>query len=132
MIPRAFWHYIAALYFAGQSLVAVFWWLILWVEPRARPLFRPLNTPDSMLFAFALPDAVLFIGAAVWAAVRLVKNPKSARLPLAVHLSAALYATLYCLSQTLLTGEAMLAAILMVASLLCGAFLAKKAAFSGD
>ena len=132
MIPRAFWHYIAALYFAFQSLVAALWWLILLVEPRVRTLFRPANTPDSAFFAFALPDAILFIGAALWAAVRLVKNPQSARLPLAVHLSASLYAALYCVSQTLLTGEAIWATILMSGSVLCGAFFGWKATFSGD
>lgn len=132
MIPRAFWHYLAALYFALQSLVAFFWWLILLVEPRARLLFRPANTPDSALLAFFLPDAVLFIGAALWASVKLIKNPKSARLPLALHLSASLYAALYCVSQTLLTGEAIWATILMSGSVLCGAFFGWKATFSGD
>ncbi len=131
MIPRAFWHYIAALYFAFQSLVAVFWWLILLVEPRARLLFRPLNTPDSALFSFLLPDAIFFIGAGLWSAVRLVKHPASARTPLLVHLSATAYAALYCLSQTLLTGEAILATVLMLGSLLCGAFLA-RAVLTGD
>ena len=131
MIPRAFWHYIAALYFAFQSLIATFWWLILLVEPRARPLFRPAGTPDSALFSFLLPDLVFFIGAGLWSAVRLVKNPQTARVPLAIHLSATAYATLFCLSQTLLTGEATLATVLMFASLLCGGFLARKAVFSG-
>ncbi|BCM92801.1 hypothetical protein IAD21_04684 [Abditibacteriota bacterium] len=132
MLPRAFWHYLAALYFAFQSLCAAFWWLILAVEPRARPLFRPSATPDSALFAFFLPDAILFIGAALWAAACLVKSPQSARTPLVIHLGGALYAALYCVSQTLLTGEAVLAALLMTTCALIGTFLSWKTAFASD
>ena len=132
MLPRALWHYLAALYFAFQSLCAAFWWLILALEPRARPLFRPANTPDSALFAFFLPDALLFIGAALWAAARLVKNPRAARLPLVVHIGGAVYAALYCIAQTLLTGEAILATVLMVTCALFSSFLGWKTAFASD
>ncbi len=127
MLPRAFWHYIAALYFAFQSLCAAFWWLILAVEPRARPWFFPAATPAPSVFAFFLPDAVLFIGAALWTAACLVKNPRTARIPLIIHLGGAVYAALYCVAQTLLTGEAVLAAVLMTTCVLCSLFLSWKA-----
>lgn len=132
MLPRALWHYVAALYLAFQSLCAAFWWLLLLIEPRLRPYFRPSTTPDSALFAFFLPDVLLFIGAALWAMVLLIKRPQSARLPLVFHVGAATYAALYCLAQTLLTGEAILATILMTICAFCAGYLAWKAAFSGE
>lgn len=130
MIPRALWHYLAAFYFAFQTLCAVAWWLLIWLQPRLRPLFRPAHTPDSALLAFFLPDAVLFVGAALWASVQLVVNPAKARWPLALHLGASVYAALYCIAQTALTGEAASAAILMTLCALCGTFLGFKAASS--
>lgn len=132
MIPRAFWHYLAAFYFAFQTLCGALWWLLIAFEPRLRPLFRPHNTPDSALLAFFLPDAILFLALGAWSAWLLVKHPSKARLPFALHIGATVYAALYCLGQTLLTGEAMGAAVLMTLCALCGAFLALKAGFGSD
>lgn len=123
MMPRAFWHFVGAFYLLFQSLGALLWWLILWLEPKSRALFRPHDAPDSVLFAFALPDFVLFIGAALWAARALMKNPKTAIVPLSLHLGAASYAALFCLMQWVLTGEAGLAALLMVPSTVVGSLL---------
>ncbi|HEX9998729.1 MAG TPA: hypothetical protein VGB45_16460 [Abditibacterium sp.] len=120
MIPRVFWHYGGAIYLALQSLGAVLWWLVLWVYPPSRAYFRPSNAPDAVLLAFALPDFLLFIGAALWAAIWLFKRPDKAILPLALHVGAAVYAALFCLLQWILTGEAVLAAILMAPSLFVG------------
>lgn len=123
MMPRVFWHYAGAFYLIFQSLGAILWWLILWLEPRSRPYFRPHDAPDSVLLAFALPDFVLFIGAALFAARRLLKRPKTAQIPLALHVGAAVYGTLFCLLQWISTGEAGLAALLMLPSLLFGPLL---------
>ena len=132
MIPRAFWHYLAAFYFAFQTLLGALWWLLILFEPRLRPLFRPEQTPDSALLAFFLPDAILFLGLGAWSAFLLAKSPGRARLPLALHVGATVYAALYCVAQTLLTGDAVGAAILMTLCALCGAFLGWRAAFGGD
>jgi hypothetical protein len=113
MLPRAFWHYLGAFYLTVQSVGALLWWSILGVEPRARPFFRPGEAPDAVLLAFFLPDAILFIGAALWAARALMRSPKAARLPLALHTGAATYAALYCIAQWLLTGETFWAALFM-------------------
>jgi hypothetical protein len=113
MMPRVLWHYLGAFYLLVQSLGAMLWWVILWVEPKARPFFRPADAPDAALLAFFLPDAVLFIGAALWAAKNLMRKPKNARLPLALHSGAAVFAALYCVAQWMLTGEAVWSALLM-------------------
>lgn len=130
MIPRAFWQLLAACYFAFQTLCVALWWTALALAPPLRALFRPLNTPDSALFSFFLPDAVFFLMCGIWATMCLVRNPAKARLPLALHVGASGYAALYCAAQTLLTGQAWLAAILMTVCALCGAFFAFKATSS--
>lgn len=127
MIPRAFWQFLAAFYFGFQTVCATIWWLLMGLEPRLRALFRPQQLPDSTLFAFFLPDAVLFLGMGAWSALLLVRNPAKARVPLALHLGASLYAALFCIGQTALTGEARSAAILMTLCASCGAFLGWKA-----
>lgn len=127
MIPRAFWQYVAAFYFAFQTVCATIWWGLIWLEPRLRPLFRPQQLPDSTLFALFLPDAVLFLGMGAWSALLLLQNPARARVPLALHIGASLYAALFCVGQTLLSGEARDAAILMTLCASCGAFLGWKA-----
>ncbi|HEX8463464.1 MAG TPA: hypothetical protein VF627_02505 [Abditibacterium sp.] len=126
MMPRVFWHYLGALYLLFQSMIAALWWLIIAVEPRLRPLFRPSDAPDSVLMAFFLPDAVLFIGAGLWAAQMLFKRPQKALLPLALHTGAAVYAALFCLAQWISTGEAILAAFAMAPCLVVQPYLLWK------
>ena len=117
---------LGALYLLIQSLGASLWWLELWLFPATRVYFRPANAPDAVLIAFFLPDAVGFIGAAMWAAWLLWRAPKRALLPLALHVGAASYAAFYCFSQWLLTGEAPLAALFMAPSLVASPLLLRK------
>ena len=126
MMPRVFWHYLGAFYLLIQSMLATLWWLILWLEPRSRAYFRPSDAPDSVLLAFALPDFALFIGAALVAARRLWKRPKTALVPLALHVGAASYGALFCVMQWIMTGEAVLAAGLMMPPFLVGSALLWK------
>ena len=128
MIPRAFWFYIGAFYLAFQSLATLLWWTILFVEPRARPLFRPSNAPDSVLFAFLLPDLILFVGTGIWSAIRLLRKTRAALIPLALHTGAAVYAALFCFGQWIWSGEAAIAALLMAPCLLVEPWLLWKLA----
>ena len=114
---------LGAFYLLAQSLGASLWWLTIWLFPAARAHFRPANAPDTVLISFFLPDAIFFIGAAIWAAIVLWRAPKRAILPLALHVGAASYAALYCLQQWLTTGEAGLAALLMAPALVVGPLL---------
>lgn len=130
MIPRAVWFYLGAFYLGFQALATMLWWTILFVEPRSRPLFRPANAPDSVLFAFLLPDAILFVGAGIWSAILLIQKPRSARFPLALHSGAAVYAALFCVGQYIASGEAALAALLMAPCLIVEPLLLWKLARS--
>ena len=114
---------LGAIYLLIQAMGATIWWVALWFIPQSRAYFRPSNTPDSALLAFFLPDLIFFIGAAIWAAIALWRTPKSALMPLALHVGAASYAALYCLQQWLMTGEAAIAALAMAPSLIIGAIL---------
>lgn len=129
MIPRALWHYIAALYFALQSLAGTIWWLISLANPPAISP-RPFPMPGLAPPVFEMANAALFVGAALWTAGCLVKHPASARGPWLLHSGAALCGALYCVAHTLLTGQAMLAAITMTLSASCGAFVGFKATSS--
>ena len=112
-----------AIYLIIQAAGASLWWAALWFVPKSRAYFRPSNTPDASLLAFFLPDIVLFIGAAICAAVALWRAPRSALVPLALHVGAASYAALYCLQQWLMTGEAAIAALAMAPALIIGSIL---------
>ena len=126
MMPRAFANYLGALYLLFQSMIAALWWLIIAVEPKLRIYFRPSDAPDVTLMAFALPDLVLLIGAGLWAARMLFKQPKKALLPLALHTGAAVYAALFCLAQWISSGEAILAALAMAPCLVIEPWLLWK------
>ena len=114
---------LGALYLLIQAAGASLWWLILYFYPQSRVYFRPHNMPDASLLAFFLPDIIFFVGAAVWAAIRLWRAPQRALIPLALHVGAASYAALYCLQQWLMTGEAAIAALAMAPSLIISAIL---------
>lgn len=126
MRPRAFWRYLGALGLLLQSLAALFWWAILLLDAGTRAYFRPINAPDATLLAFALPDALLFIGAGLWAARELVVRPKRALVPLALHVGGATYGALFCLMQWFLTHQAGLAALFMAPCLCWGPWLLWK------
>lgn len=115
-----------AAYLLVQSAGAIFWWSLLYLVPSIRPYFRPSAFPDAALLAFFLPDALLFIAAACWAAYRLAEDPETAAIPLALHTGAAVYASLYCLLQSLLTGEAWLAVLFMTPPAVAGPLLLWK------
>jgi hypothetical protein len=123
MLSRLSWRTLGASILTIQSLCAVAWWAMLWTVPASRSFFRPANTPDSALLSFFLPDTFLFIGAALWAAYNLLKKPRAAQLPLALHTGAAIFGALYCIMQWLMTGQAFLAALFMAPCLLIGPLL---------
>lgn len=125
-VPSTPWNRLGAVYLMVQSLGATVWWLLLWLVPGARAYFRPAACPDVVLLAFFLPDALLFIGAALWAAHRLWKRPQQALLPLSLHVGAAVYAALFCLGQWILSGGALLAALFMAPCLCFGPLLLWK------
>ncbi len=109
---------IAAIAVGLQAAAAGLWWFALIAQPALRPHFRSASAPDATLLAFALPDLLLFTLAGLLAAAGTWQRQPWAWPLLVLHSGAALYAALYCLNLTLLTGEATLAAFLMAPALL--------------
>lgn len=88
----------AAIYLLLQSLAATAWWLMLWLRPSTRAAFNAPDAPDSVLLAFWLPDALLFILAGLLAAIALWQRHRAAYGLLLWHAGSACYAALYTLA----------------------------------
>lgn len=111
-------HKLASLYLVLQSGGAACWWVLLAVWPPSRRYFHVQEASELSLWAFLLPDAVLFIGLGFLAAWGLAYRRWWAWLVLIAHAGAAAYAALYCWSLTLVSGgQAWAAAILMTPAL---------------
>src|SRR5690242_20490229 len=65
---REFWRRAAVLYLTAQGIGVFIWWLILLARPSVRGLFFPPGTPDSVMFAFVLPDSIMLGSASLAAA----------------------------------------------------------------
>jgi hypothetical protein len=115
---------LGVIYLVVQGAGALVWWLALLWHPPLRKYFLPARTPDALLLAFGLPDALLFIAAA-WLAAWGWQQQRAWTLPvLCLHVGAACYAALYCLALWLMTGQALVGALLMFPSLVIPAYLA--------
>ena len=114
----------AIVYFLATGLGTAAWWVMLFAWPASRAPFKLSAAPDESLLAFAIPDALLFIGTALGIAVAIGRRARWSRPLLYVHAGAAGYAGLYCLSLTIIsTGEAWLAMLLMLPSLVVPGFV---------
>jgi len=100
--------------------LAIPWWIALHVSEGFRRRFLPAAYPDAALFSYEVADAVLFIGAGLLAAAGLWLGRPWAKPVLRIHLGAAAYSSLVTLHQFVITGEAALAAVGMLPSLLLG------------
>lgn len=87
---------LAALYFLLQGIGGAFWWITLWRWPRSRQWFLAEQAPDATLFAFAVPDILLYAcGSLVCAYVLSTRKPWGWT-ALCIHTGASVYAGLYC------------------------------------
>lgn len=98
-------------YFGLQAALVVAWWVWMLASPEARGLFKPAGFPDAALFAFAAPD-VLIVAGSVWIAVQIWRGRAVWSVIWGVAGCVA-YGTVYCLAQSLATGEAWGAAAAM-------------------
>jgi hypothetical protein len=111
-------------FLAAQAIGATVWWCVLICWPDSREYFKAKGSPDSTLLAFAIADAVFFIGSAAIAAYGMRANRSWAWTFLCLHAGAAAYAALYCWTLVLLTaGDGLLGALLMSPSLFIPPFL---------
>lgn len=104
-------------FLGAEAAGTLLWWVGLFAWPEWRAHFRVADAPDSTLFAFVVADAVLIVGTGFATAFGLWANRGWVWPWLCVHAGAAAYAALYCWTLYVLTGDAVLAAILMTPSL---------------
>ncbi len=127
MMIQSKWRWGAALYFVLQGVSGLVWWIVLLAFPKLRELFWPRLPGGGFdgrgLLAFALPDALGFIGLSLLCAWALWRGSKLWWALLCLHVGALGYATLFCWNLALLTrGETLLPALLMTPALAATAF----------
>jgi protein-S-isoprenylcysteine O-methyltransferase Ste14 len=92
---------LVSIYLLVQGLAGLAWWLILWLIPESRERFQPSGMVSDFILAFAIPDAVLFIGGALVGAWLFAINHRGARAVLWLTAGASAYAALLCLGFAL-------------------------------
>lgn len=113
----------AIVYLLGIGLAGVAWWIIILALPAARGLFVPDGVSDDVLLALLMPDALLFCGGAIMAAIGLMNRCRWAYAVLCVHAGAAMYAALLTISWWAWIGGAGFGALLMTPPLLVSVIL---------
>jgi len=101
-----------------QGVGTFVWWAVLFLYPPARKPFLAPGAPDSTLFAFFVPDLLVYGGGALVAAYGLVKQRVWTWPALCVNGGAAVYVALYALTLPLLSGGGWLGAAMMIPSLI--------------
>ena len=87
-----------------QGAGCLLWWLALWQIPATRAFFTFSGLPQSVLFAFALPDIVLYGIVALLGAEAVARRWRCATALVGMHTGAAVYAELQVLSLAMETG----------------------------
>ena len=101
-------------YLLAQSVLVAAWWLALVLKPETRDWFRPSTAPDEMLLSFWLADLACIVMGSALAAV-FVRRRDPRRVPALWFIAGAMvYATLYCIAVTAMTGESALGVALML------------------
>ncbi|MFN3190925.1 MAG: methyltransferase family protein [Aureliella sp.] len=104
---------LVALYFVGQALAILLWWIVIFLSNSIAATFQPTDWPLEVLFAFAIPDLLMLGGGSAVAAYSVYLGMESAK---AIVWGLALlvwYPTLYCIATSVWTQEAWLASALM-------------------
>ena len=108
-----------SVYLAAQAIAGFGWWIAIWMSPSAKQLFWAADTSRSTLAAFAVADLLAFVGASAVAAWLVRVEHGWAIRGLWLVVGATGYATLYCVGSTVATGEASLAAFVMLIACAC-------------
>ncbi|MBV9864456.1 MAG: hypothetical protein JO316_03850 [Abitibacteriaceae bacterium] len=96
-----------------EGVGSLIWWSALILTPASRAAFMFPGTSDATLLAFMGADLILFTGASLLSAYGLQQKRKWAWPVLCLHTGAAVYATLYCLALSLLSGGGWIGTIMM-------------------
>ena len=112
----------ARAWFAVQAAAIAAWWIVLWLRPSARALFRPPEAPDATLLAFAPGDVVIAIASAVLARAPAVRWRGALGWTVA---GAMVYATAYTVALAASCAAGVFGAILMAPAALASLLAAR-------
>jgi hypothetical protein len=113
-------------YLVLQGGLVLGWWLLLWFVPSTRDLFKAAEHPDSALLAFWFADlACIAVGSIVsgWWAFRRDVHAVAA---VWFTAGAVVYAALYCIILSTMTGQAIMAAALMCPAAIITVLVARR------
>lgn len=117
---------VAAGYLFLQGALVPGWWLLLVFVPSTRDLFKASEHPDSALLAFWLADLACISVGSIVSGWWLLKRDVRAGATVWFTAGAVVYAALYCIILSTLTGQAILAATLMVPAALVTVLVARR------
>lgn len=116
---------ISSWYLVAQALGVIAWWLVLFLWPAWRPMFKAGGAPDAALFGFLVPDLALLAAGSLVAAFGLARDKSWAVGVLWLIAGGMVYAALYCWTLVLLTqGDAIIGALFMTPPLVLNLALA--------
>jgi hypothetical protein len=116
----------SVIYLFAQGVLTFAWWLLLWVVPDSRAFFIPGHYHDDVLLSFWMADLVCVAGGSVVAGLWMRSRDARAAASAWFTSGALVYAALYCVATTSLTGEAILASGLMVPAAGVTTFIASR------
>ncbi|MGA0334529.1 MAG: methyltransferase family protein [Kiritimatiellia bacterium] len=98
---------LARAYFV-QGIAVLLWWLAIVSRPEFYRMFAFAGIDKAVFVHFALPDLLLLVGGSFWVAVRRNRGIQW------LILGAFLYATLFCLSASIVKGSGYLGTLIMM------------------
>jgi hypothetical protein len=105
---------LAILYLLIQGGGLIVWWAMLLAFPATREPFTAPNAPESTLFAFILPDLLVYAAGSFITAYGLAAHKSWAWPALCFVTGATVYASLYAFALPFLSGGAWLGAAFML------------------
>ena len=102
------------IYLLLQSFLTVGWWALLVLSPAARAHFMPRGAPDYALLSFWLADLICIAGGSALASWWLCRRDGRSSAVLWFTSGSTVYGALYCVVLTAITGQAILAAAMML------------------
>lgn len=105
---------LSVMYLFLQAALTAAWWVLLLLSPAVRAPFKPGTAPDEPLLAFWLADLTCVAGGSALAAWWLWRRDRRASAALWFTSGSVVYAALYCAALVAMTGQAILAAGLML------------------